>query len=70
MQGVLRDGSKIVVFASSFELEAGRDTDQCVIALSVNSVRKAFSFSPLGFVHPPALTRGLSVKSVCLGELN
>ena len=56
-----------MVFASQFEMESDKDTATCCIKLAVNSVRKGFSFAPLGFVHPSALRRGLSIKSISQG---
>lgn len=68
-QGVLSDGCKIIVFSATLEMVSqGSDSHTCCLKLSVNSLRRALSPAPLGFVHPPALTRGLSVKSVTLGE--
>jgi hypothetical protein len=68
-QGVLSDGCKIVVFSATLEMVSqGSDSHTCCLKLSVNSLRRALAHAPLGFVHPPALTRGLSVKAVALGE--
>ena len=44
-----------------------KDTASCFAKLSVNSVRRCYSYAPLGFVSPSALGRGLSVKSLSLG---
>lgn len=58
------------MFAATLEMVSqGTDSHTSCMKLSVNSIRRAMSPSPLGFVHPPALTRGLSVKAVSLGEI-
>ena len=71
-QGSLCDGSKIVVFSGTLEPDSGmgsKDVQVCNLKLLVNSVRKAFISSPMGFVYPPMLTRGLSLKSISIGTL-
>ena len=68
--GSLCDGSKIIVFSGTLEPDSGKgckDIQICNLKLLVNSVRKAFISSPLGFVYPPMLTRGLSLKSISIG---
>lgn len=66
-RGVLFDGCKIAVFAAQFEMESGSETATCCIKLSVNSVRKGYTFAALGFLYPPSLGRGLSLKSISQG---
>lgn len=46
---------------------ATQETSSCFVKLSINSVRRCYSYSPLGFVAPQSLGRGLSIKSLKLG---
>ena len=65
--GVLSDGCKIAVFAAQFEMESGSENASCCIKLAINSVRKGSCTAALGFLSPPSLARGLSLKSISHG---
>jgi hypothetical protein len=47
-KGTLLDGCKIVIFSATIELENDKN---CVVKLSVNSVRKALELAPLGKIY-------------------
>lgn len=74
-KGKLKDGYKIVILSASFIPNDGNEGDElkdtlskAKISLSYNGIRCAHDRSPLGYVHPRFLSRGLSIRSFRLGQ--
>lgn len=74
-KGKLKDGYKMVIFSASFIANDGNEGDElkdtlskAKISLSYNGIRCAHDRSPLGYVHPRYLSRGLSIQSLRLGQ--
>lgn len=66
LQGKLKDGTKVIVFAATIQLE-----DRIpVISISLNNIRKVRDDAKLGFCQPKHLTQALSIKSLAPGESN
>jgi hypothetical protein len=66
-QRKIRDGSIVIVLTGNFQVP---DSGDLILNLSYNGVRLSQSTKrKLGFVHPKYLTRGLSIKSLRLGDI-
>ena len=73
LQGILRDGCKIVIFNGTFDIKSdssGKGGEQTRLQLTCNGTRIAGPRARLGFVQPSALLRGISLKSITPGMLN
>lgn len=67
MQGILKDGCKVVLFGGIFE--EGESRDKVVIKLFYNGVRRANRHAKIGYVNPIHLERPISVASVHAGAV-